>query len=111
MPWEANLEASHERKLNRYHRLAVQCREKGWQCELFAIEVGARGFVSSSVLSLFKRIGIRKRRCRKALRELSFAAESSSRWIWERYAQMDSFPRTGSNAFRPAKKQLKKSPS
>mgnify|MGYP000423294984 CR=1 FL=1 len=78
VPWEENIEASHKRKLDRYKDLAAQCRNKGWRCELFAVEVGVRGFISSSVLSLLKRFGVQNKHRRKALREISLAAEAGS---------------------------------
>ena len=89
VPWETNMEVAHERKLSRYDDLVAQCEQKGWRCELFAVEVGARGFVSSTMLSLLRRVGIRGRRCKKALLDLSAAAESGSAWIWGKYVQAD----------------------
>ena len=41
VPWEANFEVSHERKMIKYAGLVAQCRQKGWRCELFVVEVGA----------------------------------------------------------------------
>ena len=82
VPWEENIEVSHERKLSRYSGLVAQCRNNGWHCELFAVEVGARGFISSSMLSCLTRFGLSGRRIRKAARELSRAAEVGSAWIW-----------------------------
>ncbi len=59
--------------------------KKGWRCELFAAEVGTRGFISSSVLSFLKTVGLQSRYRRKALREISFAAEAGSAWIWDKF--------------------------
>jgi hypothetical protein len=89
VPWEENIEASHKRKLDRYNELVAQCRKKGWRCELFAVEVGVRGFVSPSVLSLLRRFGIQNRYRRKALREISLAAEAGSAWIWDKFSLAD----------------------
>jgi len=58
--------------------LVAQCREKGWRSKIFAVEVGAREFVSATALSLLRRLGFRGRLCRKALRELASAAEAGS---------------------------------
>jgi len=87
VPLETNKDVAHERKLRRYEKLVAQCRERGWQCELFAVEVGARGFVSGTALSLLRRVGFRGRRCQKALRELAGAAEAGSFWIWQKHMQ------------------------
>ena len=50
VPLETNMDVAHERKLRRYEDLVAQCRVRGWRCELFAVEVGARGFVSDRFL-------------------------------------------------------------
>jgi len=62
---------------------------KLWRCEIFTVEVGALGFISRAVLSLLRRIGIKERRCQKALRELASAAEASGLWICHKHMQKD----------------------
>jgi len=57
VPLETNMDVAHDRKLRRYEDLVAQCRVRGWRCEIFAVEVGARGFVCGSALSLLRRVG------------------------------------------------------
>ena len=54
VPWEENMEWAHERKLLRYEQLAQDCKSKGWRCDVFAVEVGCRGFVGKLTVNLLK---------------------------------------------------------
>ena len=83
VPWEDNMEWAYERKAARYSDLKGQCEDKGWQCFVMPIEVGCRGFVGRSVLSFFKRVGLRPKATREVVKSLQEAAESSSAWIWQ----------------------------
>ena len=51
-PWVENIEWAHERKLLRYEQLAQDCKSIGWRCDVFAVEVGCRGFVGKSTDNL-----------------------------------------------------------
>ena len=82
VPWEDNMEWAFERKAARYAELKGQCEDKGWQCCVAPIEVGCRGFVSRSVLSLLKRLGLRSKATQQLVKSLQESAESSSSWIW-----------------------------
>ena len=44
VPWEANIEESHQRKSLKYEELRLACEMKGWKAECYAIEVGCRSF-------------------------------------------------------------------
>ena len=70
-----------ERKLERYAELVSDCREGGWRCLLYPVEVGCRGFVGRSVHRLLTdlRCGVRVRR--RTVEELHEAAERGSAWI------------------------------
>ncbi|GFN87085.1 transient receptor potential cation channel subfamily a member 1-like [Plakobranchus ocellatus] len=48
------------------------------------VEIGARGFVGSSVYGLLSKLSIGGNKRTKALRLLAETAENSSRWIWSR---------------------------
>ena len=62
VPWEENFIEAHERKLTRYDELMSQCPALGWNCELFAVEVGCRGFLAKSTAKFLSRIGISGRK-------------------------------------------------
>jgi len=89
-PLEANFKVSYERKMSQYAGLVVHCRQKGWRCEFFVFEVRTQGFVTSSMLSLLKRVGISCQIYQKALRELSFVEEATSTCICNNYVQAKS---------------------
>ena len=58
VPWEEGCEEAHERKLSKYEELAETCRQKGWKTQLYAVEVGCRGFPARSVGRFLKDSGI-----------------------------------------------------
>ena len=49
-PCEENMESWHGTKINKYSALKTIIESKGWCVELFAVEVCARGYCSTSVL-------------------------------------------------------------
>ena len=56
-PCEENMESWHSTKLLKYSGLASVISSNGWYCDLFTIEVGARGYCSRSVTTCLKRLG------------------------------------------------------
>ena len=56
-PCEENMEAWHNVKVNKYMPLKSVIESNGWNVDLFAVEVGARGYCSRSVLCCFKSLG------------------------------------------------------
>ena len=85
VPWEENFSHAHERKLDRYEQLSAQCKDNGWQCEVFAVEVGCRGFIGKSVMKFLQRIGIDGQRLRRTTKSIANIAEISSAWIWNQH--------------------------
>ncbi len=81
-PSEERISESHERKLDRYANLQVDCQTAGWSCYNMAIEVGARGFVAESLRSAATSIGIRGRSGKKLVREAGQEALHCSKWIY-----------------------------
>ena len=81
-PVEENLEVRHEEKLGRYEGLIPECKENGWEVVLFAVEVGARGYVAASLRSCLNRLGCKSKTIKEVCREASNAALRSSFWIW-----------------------------
>lgn len=82
VPWEEAIDEAFERKRLRYANLAAEAEEKGWNVKVWPVEVGCRGFVANSTTRLLKEVGIRGQAQRKAIKELSAAAERSSHWLW-----------------------------
>ena len=58
-PCEENVEAWHNAKVNKYLPLKSVIENNGWSVDLFAVEVGAGGYCSRSVLCCFKSLGLR----------------------------------------------------
>ena len=48
IPFEANIRKAHEYKENRYASLVSDLQERGYDTNLFCIEVGSRGLISRS---------------------------------------------------------------
>ena len=84
--WEENMESTHERKIAKYELLVEQCRVNGWQAICQAVEVGCRGFNAMSMNKAVTRIGISGAVKRKALKNITTAAERASNWLWIRGA-------------------------
>lgn len=82
VPYETNMSGSHEYKNAKYQELVAQLHKKGFRTQLFAVEVGARGFAGASAYTLLQRLGLSKQKRNRCLRQLSEAAESASYWIW-----------------------------
>ena len=76
------MSGSHEYKNAKYQELVAQLHKKGFRTQLFAVEVGARGFAGASAYTLLQRLGLSKQKRNRCLRQLSEAAESASYWIW-----------------------------
>ena len=81
-PCEENFEFWHLEKLTKYSELADACKAAGWTVVLFAVEVGARGFASSSLKECYHRFGIVGRQARVALDQAATNAVRASFWIW-----------------------------
>ena len=52
------MESWHSTKINKYLALKTTIESNGWSVELFAVEVGARGYCSKSVLCCLKKLGL-----------------------------------------------------
>ena len=78
VPWESRCEEAYERKKAKYSELQEQCKQKGWQVWLFAVEIGARGFPSQSLWKMFSALGIKGADRKRAVGSLSLTAERTS---------------------------------
>ena len=75
------MEEAHIYKREKYMNLT---KELGYKAVVMPVEVGARGFVGSSVYDLLTKLSICGNKRTKALKLLAEIAENSSQWIWSR---------------------------
>lgn len=78
------MEAAYERKKTRYADLKTESEQRGWKTRVCPVEVGCRGFVAGSAVSLLRELGVQGQNLRKTVREMSDEAARSSQWIWIR---------------------------
>ena len=81
-PCEKNMGAWHNTKVNKYMSLKSVIEINGWNVDLFAVEVGARGYCSRSVLCCFKSLGLRNRTINTTIKQLSKCSMECSFCIW-----------------------------
>ena len=74
-PEEENIEENHSEKTCRYEGLLKDCINAGWKIYIFAIEVGACGYVACS-------LGFTQRTVRGIIKKASDTALRCSFWIW-----------------------------
>ena len=79
---EENMEAWHNAKVNKYMPLKSVTENSGWNVDLFAVEVGARGYCSRSVLCCFKSLGLRNHTINTTIKQLSKFSMECSFCIW-----------------------------
>ena len=87
-PWEENMESAHERKIAKYEHLVKQCQSNGWQASCQAVEVGCRGFTAWSLSKALSSIGVTGATKRKALKNITDAAQKATRWLWLKRADI-----------------------
>ena len=56
MPFELNGDKAHKRKSNKYAPVVTDVRNNGFECDLIAIEIGSRGYISPPNLCRLKSI-------------------------------------------------------
>ena len=81
-PCEENMEAWQNAKVNKYMPLKSVIGNNGWNVDLFAVEVGARGYCSRSVLCCFKSLGLRNCTINTTIKQLSKCSMECSFCIW-----------------------------
>ena len=84
-PCEENMESWHSIKLSKYLPLVDVIRRSGWSVEsvdLFAIEVGARGYCSRSVPLCLKKLGFTNKEAFLVSRQLVDTSMKASFCIW-----------------------------
>ena len=81
-PCEENMQSWHSTKINKYLALKTVIESNGWCVELFAVEVGARGYCSKSLLCCFKKLGFNNTCIRNTIKKLSKSSMECSFCIW-----------------------------
>ena len=84
VPYESRIEQAHIYKREKYTDLVNELSRQGYKAKVFAVEVGARGFVGKSVYQLLCQLNISSKTRKQAMKRLSEVAEKSSHWIWIR---------------------------
>ena len=78
-PCEENMESWHSIKLTKYFESILL---NGWCVDLFAIEVGARGYCSRSATTCLKRLGFGNKLAFSTAKTLGHKSMESSFYIW-----------------------------
>ena len=84
VPYENGMEKAHIYKREKYLNLTKELEDAGYRAGVMPVEVGARGFIGSSVYDLLTEFSIWGNKGTKALKLLVEIAENSSRRIWSR---------------------------
>ena len=81
-PCEENMESWHSTKIIKYLALKATIEFNRWSVEVFAVEVGARGYCSKSVLCCLKKLGFNNTLVRNNSKNFSKSSMECSFCIW-----------------------------
>ena len=81
-PSQKNMESWHNAKVNKYLPLKSVTENNGSSVDLFAVEVGARGYCSRSVLCCLKSLGLKNRTINITRKQISTCSMECSFCIW-----------------------------
>ena len=81
-PCEENMASWHSTKLGKYSSLLDSIRRNNWYVDLFAVEVGARGFPATSLKSSLLKLGFPNKLTTKTIKLLGRISMESSFVIW-----------------------------
>ena len=83
VPFETNIDKAHSRKQSKYADLVEDINQKGYNCQLYCVEVGSRGLITTEnekrLSSIFQ---ASRKEVRTLKKELSNLALVSSYTIW-----------------------------
>lgn len=82
VPSEERIELSGELKKTKYSILQEDGKKNKWDVQVWAVEVGCRGFPASSLASFLKEIGVQGGERKRMLNRMGEAAERASRSVW-----------------------------
>ena len=81
-PCEENMEEWHKTKFYNYEPLAELMKSNKWSVDIFAIQVGTRGYCAVTVKSCLSRLGFHGELTSKILKRLSKESLKTSFAIW-----------------------------
>ena len=81
--WEEGVDEAHQRKLLRYQDLASDIEGNGFTCDVFAIELGCRGFPGASLRKFLRAVGVQG--IHQVVKLASDKAVEGSAWILNRF--------------------------
>ena len=81
-PCEENFSDRHQAKIKRYTPLKELCEKAKWTCDIFAFEVGARGYCSKSLGFMLKTLGLSNKLVKSVSLSAKTASLRASFWIW-----------------------------
>ena len=81
-PCEENMTSWHATKLSKYWSLLEIIRSNKWYVDLYAIEVGARGFPSNTLKSTLLKLGLPNNLLRQTIKKLGQISMECSFYIW-----------------------------
>ena len=82
VPYESNIEEQHVFKTAKYEDLTKRLNKKGISVRFFAVEVGSRGFMGSSMYTLLRQLNLGTKKLNQAVKNLRTITENASCWIW-----------------------------
>ena len=110
-PCEEIMEFWHGTKINKYLALKTIIESNGWCVERFAVEVGARGYCSKSVLCCSRKLGFSNTLIRNSIKKLSKSSMECSLCIWLARNNKDWTPSTANCYLNDPSKESCNSPS
>ena len=84
-PGEERFQASYKKKMLSYgpgSALHEKCQENGWKSLCFPVEVGVRGYTSTTLGTCLRKLGLGKQKVRKVIRDAGDTALRCSFWLW-----------------------------
>ena len=82
VPSEDRIEVSGELKRSKYAIIQQEGKRQGWRVQVWAVEVGCRGFPAASMASFLKDIGVTGGDRKRKLRKIAETTERASKWLW-----------------------------
>ena len=82
VPYESNIEEQHIFKTAKYEDLIKRLNKKDIRVKFFAVEVGSRGFMGSSMYTLLRQLNLGTKKLNQAVKNLRTITENASCWIW-----------------------------
>ena len=77
-PCEENMEVWHQKKCQKDEPLSTSIKSNGWSVHLFVIEVGAKGYCSTTVKSSLCRLGFSGKFLKSTIKKLSLSSLKAS---------------------------------